>query len=262
MKHLADRVGRMELPKTIAMSKKARLLKAEGKDVISLSLGEPDFNTPDFIKEAGKEGITENFSHYMPVKGFADLREAISKKFKRDNNLDYDPGQIVVSTGAKQSLANVILTLVNPGEEVIIPAPYWVSYAEQTKLAKGKTVVISSSLESGFKITPEQLKNAFTDKSRLMIFSSPNNPSGAIYTQEELEHNLSQQIYISEEAWHMVVTAKSATVSIINKLASEVNAKKPAVELSKSILEHSMSIGTFPTRSAIHFMKTEIKSEI
>jgi len=187
MKHLADRVGRMELPKTIAMSKKARLLKAEGKDVISLSLGEPDFNTPDFIKEAGKEGITENFSHYMPVKGFADLREAISKKFKRDNNLDYDPGQIVVSTGAKQSLANVILTLVNPGEEVIIPAPYWVSYAEQTKLAKGKTVVISSSLESGFKITPEQLKNAFTDKSRLMIFSSPNNPSGAIYTQEELD---------------------------------------------------------------------------
>lgn len=229
MKHLADRVGNMELPKTIAMSKKARLLKAEGKDVISLSLGEPDFNTPEFIKEAGKEGIAENYSHYMPVKGFADLREAISKKFKRDNNLDYKPGQIVVSTGAKQSLANVILTLVNPGDEVIIPAPYWVSYAEQTKLADGKAVVIPSSLESGFKITPQQLKNAMTDKSKLMIFSSPNNPSGAIYTQEELDA-LAEVIATKKDFYvicdeiyeHINYTGKNSSLAKNNKIYNQV----------------------------------------
>ncbi len=186
MKHLADRINEMELPQTIAMSIKARALKEQGKDVISLSLGEPDFDTPDFIKDAANQGIKDNYSHYMPVKGFDDLRQAISAKFKRDNDLDYTPEQIVVSTGAKQSLANVILSLVNPGEEVIIPAPYWVSYAEQAKLADGVAVIIKTSLDSGFKITPDQLKNAITDKSKLMIFSSPNNPSGAVYSQEEL----------------------------------------------------------------------------
>lgn len=187
MKQVADRVNKLEIPKTISMTVKARELAAQGKDVISLSLGEPDFDTPDFIKEAAIKGMEENYTHYMPVKGFPDLREAISKKFKRDNDLEYSPEQIVVSTGAKQSLSNVIMSLVNPGEEVIIPAPFWVSYLEQTKLAEGKSVVIETSIDNNFKITPEQLKSAMTDKSRLMIFSTPNNPSGAIYTQAELD---------------------------------------------------------------------------
>ena len=187
MKQVADRVNKLEIPKTISMTVKARGLAAQGKDVISLSLGEPDFDTPDFIKEAAIKGMEENYTHYMPVKGFPDLREAISKKFKRDNDLEYSPEQIVVSTGAKQSLSNVIMSLVNPGEEVIIPAPFWVSYLEQTKLAEGKSVVIETNIDNNFKITPEQLKSAMTDKSRLMIFSTPNNPSGAIYTQAELD---------------------------------------------------------------------------
>lgn len=187
MKQVAHRVNKLEIPKTISMTVKARELAAQGKDVISLSLGEPDFDTPDFIKAAAVKGMEENYTHYMPVKGFPDLREAISKKFKRDNDLDYSPDQIVVSTGAKQSLSNVIMSLVNPGEEVIIPAPFWVSYLEQTKLAEGRSVVIETSIDNNFKVTPEQLKAALTEKSRLMIFSTPNNPSGAIYTQDELD---------------------------------------------------------------------------
>jgi aspartate aminotransferase len=187
MKRVADRVDNLEIPKTISMTVKARELAEQGKDVISLSLGEPDFDTPDFIKKAAVKGMDENYTHYMPVKGFPDLREAISKKFKRDNDLDYSIDQIVVSTGAKQTISNVLLSLVNPGDEVIIPAPYWVSYLEQTKLAEGKSVVIETSIENNFKITPAQLKAAMTDKTKLMIFSTPNNPSGAIYTQDELD---------------------------------------------------------------------------
>jgi len=186
MQHLSKRSQEMEVPMTLEMSKKSRELAALGHNVINLSLGEPDFDTPDFIKESAKKAIDDNYSHYTPVAGYADLREAISQKFKRDNNLDYKPNQIVVSTGAKQSLANVVLALVNEGDEVIIPAPYWVSYIEQVKLAGGVPVVLQTDISTEFKITAEQLQQAITPKSKLMIFSSPCNPSGAVYTHAEL----------------------------------------------------------------------------
>ena len=171
---------------TIAMARKSRELKAQGIDVISLSLGEPDFNTPDFIKQAAKEGIDQNYSKYMAVNGYEDLRMAISAKFKRDNNINYSKDQIVVSTGAKQSIANVVLSLINPSDEVIIPAPYWVSYEEIVKMAEGVPVGIETSIENDFKITPDQLKAAINTKTKLMIYSSPCNPSGSVYTKEEL----------------------------------------------------------------------------
>ena len=187
MKQLSKRHNELSIPMTIEMTQKSRALKAKGHDVISLSLGEPDFDTPDYIKDAAKEGIDNNYSHYMPVSGYLDSREAISQKFKRDNNLNYSPEQIVISTGAKQSLANVVLALVNPGDEVIIPAPYWVSYLELVKMAEGKSVVIETTLDSSFKISPDQLRDAMSSGTRLMIFSTPNNPSGAIYTRDELK---------------------------------------------------------------------------
>jgi aspartate aminotransferase len=168
------------------MARKARELKSQGIDIISLSLGEPDFNTPDFIKDAGKEGIDKNFSKYMPVNGYQDLREAISNKFKRDNGIDYSSEQIVVSTGAKQSIANVVLSLINPGDEVIVPAPYWVSYAEIIKMAEGVPVFIDTSIKNDFKISPFELQNAITNKTKMMIYSSPCNPSGSVYSKEEL----------------------------------------------------------------------------
>jgi len=186
MKALSQRAQEMGLPMTIEMAKKARELSATGKNVISLSLGEPDFDTPDFIKVAANEAMEQNYTHYMPVPGFADLRDSIAAKFKRDNNLEYTADQIVVSTGAKQSLLNVFLALVNPGDEVIIPAPYWVSYMDQAKYCGGVVKVLPTSKESGFKITAEQLEASITEKSKVLIFSSPNNPCGAIYSGEEL----------------------------------------------------------------------------
>jgi len=179
--------NRVQESATIAMAEKSRALKAEGKDIISLSLGEPDFNVPDFVKEAAKIGVDENFSKYMPVPGYLDLREAIVNKFDRDNGLKYSPNQIVVSTGAKQSLINVILALVNPGDEVIVPAPYWVTYYEQVRMAGGIPIVISTSIDNDFKMTAAQLKEAITDKTKLMIFSNPCNPTGSSYTKEELK---------------------------------------------------------------------------
>ena len=186
MKALSQRAQEMGLPMTIEMAKKARELSATGKNVISLSLGEPDFDTPDFIKEAANEAMEQNYTHYMPVPGFADLRDSIAAKFKRDNYLEYSADQIVVSTGAKQSLLNVFLALVNPGDEVIIPAPYWVSYMDQAKYCGGVVKVLPTSKESGFKITADQLEASITDKSKVLIFSSPNNPCGAIYSEGEL----------------------------------------------------------------------------
>ena len=168
------------------MARKSRELKAQGIDVISLSLGEPDFNTPDFIKKAAKEGIDQNYSKYMAVNGYEDLRTAICDKFKRDNDVSYNINQIVVSTGAKQSIANVALSLINPGDEVIIPAPYWVSYEEIFKMAGAVIVPIETTIENDFKITAEQLKNAINEKTKLMIYSSPCNPSGSVYSKEEL----------------------------------------------------------------------------
>ena len=176
----------MGLPMTIEMAKKARELSATGKNVISLSLGEPDFDTPDFIKEAAAQAMVENYTHYMPVPGFLDVRESIAAKFKRDNGIDYTADQIVISTGAKQSLLNIFLALVNPGEEVIIPAPYWVSYMDQAKYCGAEVKVLPTTMEGGFKITADQLEKAITPKSKVLIFSSPNNPCGAIYSKEDL----------------------------------------------------------------------------
>ncbi len=187
MSKLSNRINNLSESQTLAMAKKSRELQAQGKDIISLSIGEPDFNTPDFIKDAAKRAIDNNITRYTPVAGIAELRKAISEKFKRDNNLNYTAEQIIVSTGAKQSIANVILSMVNPGEEVIVPIPYWVSYIETIKLAEGVPVTIPTSVESNFKITPEQLKKAITSKTKMIVFSTPCNPSGSVYNREELK---------------------------------------------------------------------------
>lgn len=187
MSKLSDRINNLAESQTLAMAKKSRELQAQGKDIISLSIGEPDFDTPQFIKDAAKKAIDENFTRYTPVPGYLDLRKAISVKFKRDNNLNYNFDQIVVSTGAKQSIANVILSMINPGEEVIVPIPYWVSYIETIKLAEGIPVTIPTSIESNFKITPEQLKKAITSKTKMIVFSTPCNPSGSVYNKAELK---------------------------------------------------------------------------
>lgn len=184
---LSDRINRLEESQTLAMTRKSRELQKQGIDIINLSLGEPDFNTPDFIKDAAKKAIDDNFTHYMPVAGYLDLREAISEKFRRDNQLNYTPEQIIVSTGAKQALANAMLCLLNAGDEVLVPAPYWVSYVEMIKLADAVPVIVPSSIENNFKVTPAQLKKYITPKTRMMIFSSPCNPTGTVYTQEELK---------------------------------------------------------------------------
>ena len=171
---------------TLAMAAKARELKAEGKDIIGLSLGEPDFNTPDFIKEAAKTAVDENYNSYTPVDGYVELKQAIITKFKRDNNLNYQPSQIVVSTGAKQCLANVALVMLNEGDEVILPCPYWVSYADIVKLSDGVPVEVMTSIENDFKMTPQQLEAAITPKTKMIWFSSPCNPSGSVYSKSEL----------------------------------------------------------------------------
>src|SRR5690554_4897291 len=186
MYKLSDRVQSMATSQTLAMAAKARELKAEGKDIISLSLGEPDFNTPDYIKEAAIQAIHENYNSYSPVDGYVELKDAIINKFKRDNKLTYDRSQIVVSTGAKQSLANVAMVLLNPGDEVILPCPYWVSYAEIVKLAEGVPVEVPTSVETDFKMTPEQLEAAITPRTKMLWYSSPSNPSGMVYSREEL----------------------------------------------------------------------------
>jgi aspartate aminotransferase len=183
---LSERLNAMEESATLAMSRKSRELKAEGKDVISLSLGEPDFFTPQFIKDAAVEAMNNNFTMYTPVPGYDDLREAICKKFERDNGLKYTKDQIVVSTGAKQSIANVVLSLIGKGDEVVIPAPYWVSYLEIVKVAEGVPVVVSAGIDNDFKITGKELEAAVTPKTKLMIFSTPCNPTGTVYTKEEL----------------------------------------------------------------------------
>lgn len=183
---LSSLLDRFSEPETLKMAKLGRELRAKGVDVIDLSLGEPDFDTPQHIKDAAIKAINDNFSHYTPVAGYADLREAICTKLKRDNNLDYKPENIVTSTGAKQSLANTIFALVDDGEEVIIPTPYWVTYSELVKMARGKVVEIRTSAEAGFKATPAQVEAAITDKTKLFMFSSPCNPSGAVYSKEEL----------------------------------------------------------------------------
>lgn len=187
MSKLSNRVNAISESQTIAMARKSRELKAKGVDIISLSLGEPDFATPQIIKEAAKKAIDDNFSYYTHVSGYVELREAICQKFKRDNNLDYSADEIVVSTGAKQSIANAVLCLVNDGDEVIVPAPYWVSYLEILKLAGGVPVIINTQIESDYKLSPEQLRKAITPKTKLLMISTPCNPTGSVYSKKELE---------------------------------------------------------------------------
>ena len=182
---LSDRINSLPDSATLAMAAKARELKSQGVDIIGLSLGEPDFNTPEFIKDAAIQAVKDNYNSYSPVDGYADLKEAICNKFKRDNGLDYKPSQVVVSTGAKQSIANLCMVLLNPGDDVLLPAPYWVSYSAIATLAEAKSIIIPSSIETDFKITPEQLEAAITPKTKLVMFNSPNNPSGTIYTEAE-----------------------------------------------------------------------------
>ena len=185
--YLSDRINAMEVSATLGMAAKTRELKAEGKDIIGLSLGEPDFDIPDFIKDAAIEAIKQNYSKYTPIEGYLELREAICEKFKRDNNLNYKPSQIVVSTGAKQCLANVALAMLNPGDEVIFPTPYWVSYKEIAKMAGGVPIEVHTTIENNFKITPAQLEAAITSKTKMVWFNTPCNPSGSIYSKAELE---------------------------------------------------------------------------
>ena len=187
MNKLSERVNRLGYSQTFVMSNKAREMKASGIDVISLTLGEPDFDVPDDIKQAAFDAINENYSHYSPVPGFLELREAISAKLKRDNNLEYKPSQICVSNGAKQSIINVLAALLNDGDEVLLPAPYWVSYDEMVKMMGGVSVVLPTSYVTDFKVTAEQLKEAITDKTKAILFSSPCNPSGGYYTYDELK---------------------------------------------------------------------------
>jgi len=187
MAQLSDRLNRLAPSETLAMSQKSSEMKAQGIDVINMSVGEPDFMTPDHVKEAGKKAIDDNFSKYSPVPGYVDLRKAIVEKLKNENQLEYGVTEISVSNGAKQCVCNAVLALVNPGEEVIIPAPYWVSYPEMVEIAGGKSVYIDTDLSTNFKITPEQLENAITEKTRMLILCSPSNPTGSVYSKDELE---------------------------------------------------------------------------
>jgi aspartate aminotransferase len=222
---LSKRINSLPVSQTLAMAAKARELKAAGKDIISLSLGEPDFNTPDFIKDAAIEAINQGYNSYTPVDGYVELKEAICTKFKRDNNLHYTPNQIVVSTGAKQSIANIAQVLLNPGDEVLLPAPYWVSYSAIAILCEATFVEIPSTIDTDFKITPEQLEAAITPKTKMVFFNSPNNPSGTIYTEEEyralakvLEKH--PQIYIlSDEIYeHINYAIKSFSFAAIGNM--------------------------------------------
>jgi aspartate aminotransferase len=210
MQEVSQLLQRLNEPATLAMARISRELAAKGLDVISLSLGEPDFDTPYFIKEAAKKAIDDNYSHYPPLNGYAEVREAISRKFKRDNGLEYSAEQIVVSTGAKQSIANAILAIINPGDEVIIPAPFWVSYEEQVKMAGGTPIIIPTRVEDNFKLSAEKLESAITKNTRMLIYSSPCNPSGSVYSEEEL-HRLAAVLtkhknilVISDEIYELI----------------------------------------------------------
>lgn len=226
---LSDRINKLDESETIAMSNRSREMAAKGIDVISLSLGEPDFNTPDFIKEAAHKAIRENYSHYPPVPGYGPVRESISKKFERDNNLFYQPHQIVVSTGAKQSLMNVVLSLVNPGDEIVLPTPYWVSYEAMAQMAEAKTVLIPTSIENDYKVQAHELRSHLTPKSKLLMFSTPCNPSGTVYTQSELE-SLAQVIeeypnlyVISDEIYeHINFTGHHFSIGSIKSISDRV----------------------------------------
>ncbi len=226
---LSKRVLNLEESATLAMTAKSALLKQEGKDVINLSIGEPDFDTPNFIKEAGIKAINDNFTHYTTVPGIIELRKSICNKLKRDNNVEYTPEQIVVSTGAKQAITNTLLALVDPGDEVVIACPYWVSYSELVKLSEGTPVIVKATIENDFKITPQQLEEAITDKTKVFMLNSPCNPTGSVYTKEELA-GIAQVIekhknvyVISDEIYeHIIFDGKHESFAQFNSIKDRV----------------------------------------
>ena len=229
MEHISRRVKSLTVSQTLAMSAKSQELKEQGIDVISLSLGEPDFNTPDDIKEAAKKAIDDNYSFYPPVPGYSDLRAAISRKFREENGLNYAPEQIIVSAGGKHSLINVVLSVVDPGDEVILLAPYWVSYLDHITFAEGTPVIIQTSIESDFKVTPEQLEAAITPKTRLLIFNSPSNPTGMVYTYDEMAalvrvlEKHPQVIIISDEIYeHITFSGKHISLATFSTITDRV----------------------------------------
>jgi aspartate aminotransferase len=229
MEHISRRVKSLSVSQTLAMTAKSQELKEQGIDVISLSIGEPDFNTPDDIKEAAKKAIDDNYSFYPPVPGYADLRKAISRKFSEENGLNYAPEQIIVSAGGKHSLINIMLSVVDPGDEVILLAPYWVSYLDHITFAEGKPVVIQTTIESDFKVTPDQLEAALTPRTRVLIFNSPSNPTGMVYTQEEMAElvkvleKFPQVIIISDEIYeHIVFTGKHVSLASFSSINDRV----------------------------------------
>lgn len=226
---LSSLMTRFNEPETLKMAKLGRELRAQGCDITDLSLGEPDFDTPEHIKEAAKKAIDDNYSHYTPVAGYLDVRQAVCEKLKRDNGLDYTPEQIVVSTGAKQSIANTVLALVDAGEEVVIPTPYWVTYSEIVRLAGGVPNMVKTTLESGYKITPEQLESAINDNTKLFMFSSPCNPTGAVYTKDELAGLVKvfekyPQVYImSDEIYeHIIFEGKHESIAQFSSVKDRV----------------------------------------
>lgn len=226
---LSSLLEKFNEPETLKMAKLGRELRAKGKDVIDLSLGEPDFDTPNHIKEAAKKAIDDNFSHYTPVAGYPDLREAVCTKLKRDNNLDYKPENIVVSTGAKQSLANIVLSVVDAGDEVIIPAPFWVTYSELVKIAGGVPVILPTTMANNYKITPQQLEESITHRSKLFLFSSPCNPSGSVYSKKELEGLASvfskhpELLIISDEIYEYInFVGKHESIAQFNDIKDRV----------------------------------------
>lgn len=229
MSFLSHRITSLSVSATLAMAKKSRELKAQGIDIINLSIGEPDFNTPDFIKKAAQKAIDNNQTHYTPIPGYLELREAVAAKFKRDNNLNYSADQIVVSNGAKQSISNVFFSILNPGDEVIIPTPFYGSYTEMTKLAEGKPKILKTSITSNFKITPKQLSRAISPKTKALIYSSPCNPSGSVYSKEEL-YALAQVIkkhpnivVISDEIYeHINFSGKHESIAQFDEIKDQV----------------------------------------
>jgi len=225
----AKRLAVLSASQTIAMTQKGRELKAKGIDVISLSVGEPDFNTPDYVKDAAKQAIDDNFSFYSPVGGFDDLKQAIVDKFKRENDLEYTKNQIIVSNGAKQSITNIFLSLLNQGDEVLIPTPYWVSYPEAVKLAEGKPVYIPSTVETDFKVTPEQIAKFITPRTKMFVFSSPSNPSGSVYTKAELKaiaglfaKNKQIKILSDEIYEHITFSGKHESIAQFEEIRNQV----------------------------------------
>lgn len=229
MEKVSARLSKLAVSATLAMTAKSRELKAQGFDVVNLSIGEPDFNTPDYVKEAAKKAIDDNITHYPPVPGFPELRKAVSEKFKRENNLDYSPEQIVVSAGAKHSIINVFLSILDPGDEVVVPAPYWVSYVEMIKLGEAESVIVLCGIDQDFKITPKQLEEAITPKTRAMIFSSPSNPTGSLYSKEELAglvevlKKYPRVIIISDEIYeHINFVGEHQSIAAFDEIKDQV----------------------------------------